>query len=86
MQVFADSQKPFGGEGGIRTLGTPKGTTVFETAPFNHSGTSPCFSRETVSVTEKVESKGTQDTRHVPRTFSVRNEITPGIRLYEGII
>jgi hypothetical protein len=30
-----------GGEAGIRTLGTPKGSTVFETAPFNHSGTSP---------------------------------------------
>src|SRR3954463_14807178 len=30
-----------GGEGGIRTLGTRKGTTVFETAPFDRSGTSP---------------------------------------------
>ena len=30
-----------GGEAGIRTLGTPKSSTVFETAPFNHSGTSP---------------------------------------------
>ena len=30
-----------GGEGGIRTHGTRKGTTVFETAPFDHSGTSP---------------------------------------------
>ncbi len=30
-----------GGEGGIRTLGTLTRTTVFETAPFNHSGTSP---------------------------------------------
>ena len=29
------------GEGGIRTHGSPKTTTVFETAPFNHSGTSP---------------------------------------------
>ena len=31
----------FSGEGGIRTLGGPKPTTVFETVPFNHSGTSP---------------------------------------------
>ncbi len=31
------------GEGGIRTHGGPKSTTVFETAPFNHSGTSPYF-------------------------------------------
>ncbi len=30
-----------GGEGGIRTLGTRESTTVFETAPFDHSGTSP---------------------------------------------
>ena len=30
-----------GGERGIRTLGAREGTTVFETAPFNHSGTSP---------------------------------------------
>ena len=33
------------GEGGIRTLGGPKPTTVFETVPFNHSGTSPEVSR-----------------------------------------
>ncbi len=31
----------FCGKGGIRTLGTRKCTTVFETAPFNHSGTFP---------------------------------------------
>ncbi len=30
-----------GGEGGIRTLGTLACTTVFETAPFDRSGTSP---------------------------------------------
>ena len=29
------------GEGGIRTLGTVARTTVFETATFNHSATSP---------------------------------------------
>lgn len=29
------------GEGGIRTFGTVARTTVFETGPFNHSGTSP---------------------------------------------
>ncbi len=32
-----------GGETGIRTLGTLSGSTVFETAPFDHSGTSPRF-------------------------------------------
>ena len=31
----------FGGETGIRTLGRLAPTTVFETAPFDHSGTSP---------------------------------------------
>jgi hypothetical protein len=31
----------FSGGGGIRTLGTLARTTVFETAPFNHSGTPP---------------------------------------------
>ena len=30
-----------GGEGGIRTHGTRKGTPVFETGPIDHSGTSP---------------------------------------------
>ena len=33
----------FGGEEGIRTPGPRKRTTVFETAPFDHSGTSPFF-------------------------------------------
>ena len=32
---------PAGGEGGIRTHGTLARTTVFETVPFDHSGTSP---------------------------------------------
>ena len=32
----------YSGEGGIRTHGDPKATTVFETVPFNRSGTSPC--------------------------------------------
>ena len=40
MILFANQQVS-GGEAGIRTLGTRKGTTVFETAPFDRSGTSP---------------------------------------------
>lgn len=46
----------FCGKGGIRTLGTRKCTTVFETAPFNHSGTFPKkseFKINTFSVIEK---------------------------------
>ena len=38
-----------GGEGGIRTHGTREGTTVFETAPFDHSGTSPRMGRVAVA-------------------------------------
>ena len=34
-------KRGYGGEGGIRTLGTLASSTVFETAPFDHSGTSP---------------------------------------------
>ena len=33
----------FSGEAGIRTLGPASWSTVFETAPFDHSGTSPDF-------------------------------------------
>jgi hypothetical protein len=33
------------GEAGIRTLGPREGSTVFETAPFNRSGTSPLLDR-----------------------------------------
>ena len=39
--LYQTEQRLGGGEGGIRTHGTRKGTTVFETAPFDHSGTSP---------------------------------------------
>ena len=42
-----------GGEGGIRTHGTLTRTTVFETAPFDHSGTSPIqcdVSRDALAV------------------------------------
>ena len=41
-----DEDKLYGGETGIRTLGSLAGSTVFETAPFDHSGTSPRGSGE----------------------------------------
>ena len=44
LQIIQDKVRS-GGETGIRTLGARKGTTVFETAPFDHSGTSPSESR-----------------------------------------
>ena len=40
-EIFLENNGLYGGEGGIRTLGTVTRTTVFETVPFNHSGTSP---------------------------------------------
>ena len=40
-RLIAIYNNDYGGEGGIRTLGTSKGTTDFESAPFDHSGTSP---------------------------------------------
>src|SRR5690606_38950904 len=39
--LISGSLQDNGGEGGIRTLGTLARTTVFETAPFDRSGTSP---------------------------------------------
>jgi hypothetical protein len=39
--VSGPDKQVLGGEGGIRTHGTLAGTTVFETAPIDHSGTSP---------------------------------------------
>lgn len=38
---LGESCRGSGGETGIRTLGAQLGTTVFETAPFDRSGTSP---------------------------------------------
>ncbi len=39
--VSSDTVFFFSGEAGIRTLGPASWSTVFETAPFDHSGTSP---------------------------------------------
>lgn len=43
-----------GGEGGIRTPGTLAGTSVFETDPIDHSGTSPGIN---VVITESVNER-----------------------------
>ena len=47
---FPDIGGGNGGETGIRTLGGLAPTTVFETAPFDHSGTSPRLGRGQCSV------------------------------------
>src|SRR5438067_10236856 len=42
IHISSGCERKFrGGEGEIRTHGTRKGSTVFETARFNHSRTSP---------------------------------------------
>ncbi len=43
-----------GGGGGIRTHGTRKRTTVFETAPFDHSGTPPLVRAATYTVESRA--------------------------------
>src|SRR5215470_1821830 len=50
--LLAQSSTP-GGEGGIRTHGTLTGTTVFETARFSHSRTSPFHGRPSSAVHER---------------------------------
>ncbi len=47
-----------GGEGGIRTLGTRKGTTVFETAPFDRSGTSPLLRADPSGTPSRLSLEG----------------------------
>ena len=47
-QFSAPEPSHSGGEGGIRTHGTREGSTVFETARFNRSRTSP-FPNRTIS-------------------------------------
>ena len=54
-----DGAQTFSGEGGIRTLGTQKGTPVFETGPFDHSGTSPTTcDRVAIIVMEPIQRQG----------------------------
>jgi hypothetical protein len=52
---FPIPQESVGGEGGIRTHGPLTGSTVFETAPFSRSGTSP-RSRPTPTMPLRVVS------------------------------
>ncbi len=66
------AQKPLtpffsGGEGEIRTHGTRKGSTVFETAAFDHSATSPSGQRISPlsSTIPAVTSRN-----HHPRTYA----------------
>ncbi len=54
-----------GGERGIRTPGTHKGSTVFETAPFNHSGISPF----------KMPGKGTDSFYFFEKNLNWKNSI-----------
>ncbi len=49
-----------GGEGGIRTLDTVTRITVFETVPFNHSGTSPGAIKVAISGASALSTQPTQ--------------------------
>lgn len=40
----------FSGKRGIRTPGTPKGTTDFESAPIDHSGSFPFFDGANIKI------------------------------------
>lgn len=42
------------GKRGIRTPGTPKGTTDFESAPIDHSGSFPCFEAVNINNLKKL--------------------------------
>ena len=55
-----DSAPPSSGEGGIRTLGTHKGTPVFETGPFDHSGTSPTRGKDLIISVRSRTRQGRQ--------------------------
>ena len=56
-----------GGEGGIRTLGTLAGTTVFETAPIDRSGTSPRSAQVNDAALPGLGWRGTKDATQQPR-------------------
>ena len=49
-QELATTSGLDGGEGGIRTHDTLARIPVFETGPFNHSGTSPCLTTKSSGV------------------------------------
>ena len=52
MRFYSEFGGAYGGEGEIRTHGTREGTTVFETVPIDHSGTSPREARYSIRNTK----------------------------------
>lgn len=62
-----------GGERGIRTPGTLARSTVFETAPFNHSGTSP----------RHFEKNGSQVARNIDKLRTARKS---GFQFFTSIV
>src|ERR1700676_848427 len=69
-----------GGEGGIRTHGTRKGSTVFETARFNHSRTSPVDTNLTFSA---LRAPGA-DYRPTESSISQRSPKKPAATTFPG--
>ena len=77
------SRGPIGGEGGIRTPGTLASTSVFETDPFDHSGTSPGIPR---SDSRRPPAKGGKYSwMHRPRCGPLVAVFLPGLRLIRGV-
>ncbi len=69
------SRGPIGGEGGIRTPGTLASTSVFETDPFDHSGTSPGFSQQ--HQPKPVYEGGKYSRKRIARPRSLRHQNCP---------
>ncbi len=76
-----------GGERGIRTLGTSKGTTDFESAPFDHSGISPIINRSLFC--NALHCRTTDFIRYIPAAHpsgialqsAVSTKTTPGLQM-----
>jgi hypothetical protein len=71
--IYAEKSKALGGETGIRTLGELAPTTVFETVPFDHSGTSPQGYFGRASARSALEARRLADGRSLakPSIFSI---------------
>lgn len=76
----------FGGEGGIRTLGTDKGTPAFQASSIGHSNTSPCAFQqgcEVYAFLELVTSLGLSVLRYFSRQYYLK--ITKKASISRGV-
>src|SRR5260370_13577432 len=69
----------FGGEGGIRTHGPVARSTVFETAPFDRSGTSPVWIAAQVGAEGGIRTHGRVSPTHAFQACSLtHSDTSPG--------